>query len=46
MGRTARRILDTHIKHAISKPRVATTLQRMTALLNFIPDLREQSLRF
>ncbi|OCH95479.1 hypothetical protein OBBRIDRAFT_788362 [Obba rivulosa] len=38
-GRTARRTLDTHIKHAISKPRVATTLQRMTAIFNFMPIL-------
>jgi len=39
VGRTARRTLDTHIKHAISKPRVSTTLQRMTAMLNFVSDL-------
>ncbi|KDQ57166.1 hypothetical protein JAAARDRAFT_178741 [Jaapia argillacea MUCL 33604] len=39
VGRTARRTTDTHIKHAISKPRVATALRRMTAMFNFIPDL-------
>ncbi|KAJ3555697.1 hypothetical protein NM688_g2433 [Phlebia brevispora] len=39
IGRTARRTLDTHVKHAISRPRVATTLRRMTAMFNFLPDL-------
>jgi len=38
-GRTVRRTLDTHIKHAISRPQVATTLRRMTAIVNFMPDL-------
>ena len=32
--------MDTHIKNAISKPRTASTLRRMTALVNFDPDLR------
>ncbi|KAF9468141.1 hypothetical protein BDZ94DRAFT_845739 [Collybia nuda] len=39
VGRTARRTVDIHIKNAISKPRVATTLRRMTAMFNFISDL-------
>lgn len=39
IGRTARRTVDTHIKNALSKPRVATTLRRMTAMFNFVPDL-------
>ncbi|KAL0954857.1 hypothetical protein HGRIS_003795 [Hohenbuehelia grisea] len=39
MGRTARRAVDTHVKHAITKPRIATTLRRMTAMFNFIPEL-------
>ncbi|GLB40185.1 hypothetical protein LshimejAT787_0800560 [Lyophyllum shimeji] len=39
VGRTARRSVDTHIKNAMSKPRVASTLRRMTAMFNFIPDL-------
>ncbi|EDR08684.1 uncharacterized protein LACBIDRAFT_326903 [Laccaria bicolor S238N-H82] len=39
VGRTARRTVDTHIKNALSKPRVATTLRRMTAMFNFVPDL-------
>ncbi|KZT29888.1 hypothetical protein NEOLEDRAFT_483938 [Neolentinus lepideus HHB14362 ss-1] len=38
-GRTARRTVDTHVKNALSSPRVATALQRMTALFNFIPSL-------
>ncbi|KAH9838409.1 uncharacterized protein C8Q71DRAFT_528370 [Rhodofomes roseus] len=39
VGRTARRTVDTHVKHAISRPRAATTLRRMTAMFNFSPDL-------
>ncbi|KAF5371819.1 hypothetical protein D9615_009553 [Tricholomella constricta] len=39
VGRTARRSVDTHIKNAISKPRMASALRRMTAMFNFIPDL-------
>ncbi|KAI0783560.1 hypothetical protein C8Q75DRAFT_884500 [Abortiporus biennis] len=39
LGRGARRSVDTHIKHAISKPKLATTLRRMTAMFNFLPDL-------
>ncbi|KAI6042979.1 hypothetical protein EDC04DRAFT_2563379, partial [Pisolithus marmoratus] len=40
IGRIARRTVDTHIKNALSKPRLATTLRRMTAVFNFISDLR------
>ncbi|EPT05644.1 hypothetical protein FOMPIDRAFT_1155488 [Fomitopsis schrenkii] len=39
VGRTARRTADTHVKHAVSRPRAATTLRRMTAVFNFTPDL-------
>ncbi|THH02766.1 hypothetical protein EW026_g122 [Hermanssonia centrifuga] len=39
VGRTARRTVDTHVKHAISRPRVATTLRRMTAMFNFLSDM-------
>ncbi|KZT73160.1 hypothetical protein DAEQUDRAFT_722284 [Daedalea quercina L-15889] len=39
VGRTARRTVDTHVKHAISRPRAATTLRRMTAMFNFSPEL-------
>ncbi|KIK12972.1 hypothetical protein PISMIDRAFT_31213 [Pisolithus microcarpus 441] len=39
IGRTARWTVDTHIKNALSKPRLATTLRRMTAVFNFISDL-------
>ncbi|TFK50108.1 hypothetical protein OE88DRAFT_1682197 [Heliocybe sulcata] len=38
-GRTARRTVDTHVKNALSNPRVATVLQRMTALSNFASTL-------
>ncbi|PFH53070.1 hypothetical protein AMATHDRAFT_1499 [Amanita thiersii Skay4041] len=38
-GRTARRSVDTHIKNALSKPRLATTIRRMSAVYNFTPDL-------
>jgi hypothetical protein len=44
MARTARRTVDTHIKNAMSKPRVATTIQRITAVFNFASDLREREL--
>ncbi|TFK40297.1 hypothetical protein BDQ12DRAFT_680680 [Crucibulum laeve] len=39
VGRTARRTVDTHMKNALSKPRFATTVRRMTAMFNFLPDL-------
>ncbi|KAG1887268.1 hypothetical protein F4604DRAFT_1239656 [Suillus subluteus] len=39
VGRTARRTVDTHIRNALSRPRVATTLRRMTAMFNFLPEL-------
>ncbi|KIP05010.1 hypothetical protein PHLGIDRAFT_129130 [Phlebiopsis gigantea 11061_1 CR5-6] len=38
VARTARRSVDTHVKHAMTKPRVATSLSRMSAILNFVPD--------
>jgi hypothetical protein len=46
IARTARRSVDTHVKHAISKPRFATTLQRMTAMFNFIVDLRGSTILY
>ncbi|KAG1750169.1 hypothetical protein EDB19DRAFT_1846679 [Suillus lakei] len=39
VGRTARRTVDTHIRNALSRPRVATALRRMTAMFNFLPEL-------
>ncbi|KAM5538552.1 hypothetical protein V8D89_007885 [Ganoderma adspersum] len=39
VGRTARRTLDTHVRNALSRPLLATTLQRITAMFNFVPDL-------
>ncbi|KAF8199564.1 hypothetical protein BJ912DRAFT_1020162 [Pholiota molesta] len=39
LGRTARRTVDTHIKNALSKPRLATAISRMTAMFNFTADL-------
>ncbi len=44
VGRTARRNVDIHIKNAISKPRIATVLRRITALFNFASDLRKSSI--
>ncbi|CDO77382.1 hypothetical protein BN946_scf184835.g4 [Trametes cinnabarina] len=38
LGRIARRTVDTHVKNTLSKPIVATTLRRMGAVLNFVPD--------
>lgn len=39
-GRTGRRAVDTHVKHALSRPRLATTMRRMSAVFNFLTDLR------
>ncbi|KLO13470.1 hypothetical protein SCHPADRAFT_363776 [Schizopora paradoxa] len=39
IGRAARRSVDTHVKHTIAKPRIATSLQRVSALLGLVPDL-------
>ncbi|KAJ3565774.1 hypothetical protein NP233_g7426 [Leucocoprinus birnbaumii] len=39
IGRTARRSVDTHIKNALSKPRVSTILRRTTAMFNSLQDL-------
>lgn len=46
IGRTARRTIDTHIKNVLSKPRVATTMRRMTAMFNFSADLRMLTVMF
>ncbi|KAJ7158819.1 hypothetical protein C8R46DRAFT_401649 [Mycena filopes] len=39
VGRTARRSVDTHVKNAMAKPRVATALRRITAMFNFENNL-------
>lgn len=39
VGRTARRTLGTHTRNAVGRPRVSTTLRRMTALFNFDTSL-------
>lgn len=41
VGRTARRTIDTHVKNALAKPRLSTSIRRMTAMFHFVPDLRE-----
>ncbi|KAL7279030.1 hypothetical protein ACG7TL_006863 [Trametes sanguinea] len=38
VGRIARRTVDTHVKNTFSKPIVATTLRRMSAVFNFVPE--------
>ncbi|KAF9236742.1 hypothetical protein BU15DRAFT_89028 [Melanogaster broomeanus] len=38
VARTARRTLDMHVKNALSRPRLVTTIRRMTAIFNFISD--------
>ncbi|KAI0368731.1 hypothetical protein BV20DRAFT_1021921 [Pilatotrama ljubarskyi] len=38
VGRIARRAVDNHVRNTLSKPLIATTLRRMGALLNFVPD--------
>ncbi|KAA1467350.1 hypothetical protein DENSPDRAFT_237707 [Dentipellis sp. KUC8613] len=45
VGRTARRMLDTHVRNAIMRPKVSTTLRRLTALLDFTaapPPIRSE----
>ncbi|KAJ6494766.1 hypothetical protein C8R47DRAFT_381834 [Mycena vitilis] len=39
LGRTGRRSVDTHVKNAMTKPRVATALRRITAMFNFENNL-------
>ncbi|KAF9048705.1 hypothetical protein BJ165DRAFT_1526130 [Panaeolus papilionaceus] len=39
LARTSRRTVDVHIKNAMSKPRLATSIRRMTAMFNFVSDL-------
>jgi ABC-type enterochelin transport system substrate-binding protein len=41
LGRIARRTPGMHVRNAISKPRLATTIRRMTATLNFLAEPRE-----
>lgn len=41
IGRSAKRTMDVHVKNAITKPRVATAIRRMTAIFNAAPDLRQ-----
>ncbi|KIK95437.1 hypothetical protein PAXRUDRAFT_827028 [Paxillus rubicundulus Ve08.2h10] len=38
VARTARGTFGTHVGNALSKPRLATTIRRMTAIFNFISD--------
>jgi len=39
MGRTAKRSADIHLRNAMSRPRVATTIRRVTSVLNSISDI-------
>ena len=41
VARTARRTPGTHVRNAIAKPRAATCLSRMSAMLNFTEPPRE-----
>jgi hypothetical protein len=41
LGRAARRTPGLHARNAISRPRLATSIRRMTAMLNFLLELRE-----
>ncbi|KAL1738085.1 hypothetical protein HDZ31DRAFT_11524, partial [Schizophyllum fasciatum] len=38
VARSARRTPDTHVRNAIARPRTATCLRRMGAMLAFLPD--------
>ena len=44
VGRTARRTPGMHARNAISRPRLATAIRRMTAALNFLVELRKWTL--
>ncbi|KAJ3874614.1 hypothetical protein F5051DRAFT_88477 [Lentinula edodes] len=39
VGRAARRSIDTHVKNAISKPRMNSSIRRMSALFNLVDHL-------
>ncbi|KAI0749567.1 hypothetical protein C8Q80DRAFT_1162659 [Daedaleopsis nitida] len=39
VGRTARRMPDTHVRNTLSRPLLTTTLRRITAMFNFVPEL-------
>ncbi|KAE9407739.1 hypothetical protein BT96DRAFT_914406 [Gymnopus androsaceus JB14] len=39
MGRVSRKSIDAHVKSAFSKPRLATSIQRVSAVFNFIQEL-------
>ncbi|KAH8109597.1 hypothetical protein DFH11DRAFT_928791 [Phellopilus nigrolimitatus] len=39
IGRSARRSIDIHVKHTLARPRIATTLQRISSLFAFGPLL-------
>lgn len=41
VAKTGRRAHDVHVRQIVSRPRVATTLARLTAMFNFADPLRE-----
>ncbi|KAK7690802.1 hypothetical protein QCA50_005902 [Cerrena zonata] len=38
-GRTGRRTIAHHLKNALARPRLATSIRRMSAMFNFLPDM-------
>lgn len=46
MGRVSRKSIDAHVKSAFSKPRLATSIQRVSAVFNFIQELRRCNVFF
>ncbi|OCB88780.1 hypothetical protein A7U60_g4069 [Sanghuangporus baumii] len=48
IGRTARRSVDIHVKQTLSRPRISTTLQRISSILGFVqtlPSIRSETER-
>ncbi|EJD06426.1 uncharacterized protein FOMMEDRAFT_138400 [Fomitiporia mediterranea MF3/22] len=39
IGRAARRSVDVHVKHTLARPKIATTLQRISSLFGLADDL-------
>ncbi|KAF8523820.1 hypothetical protein JB92DRAFT_3257640, partial [Gautieria morchelliformis] len=41
VAKTGRRARDVHVRQTMSRPRIASTLARMTAMFNFVETIRE-----
>lgn len=41
VGRTGRRTVAHHVRNALARPRLATSIRRMTAVFELLSDLRK-----